>query len=41
LKEARRCSFETALEALQMVVGREREDEIELLAKDWRDYDFK
>jgi hypothetical protein len=41
LKEARRCSFETALEALQAVVGGDRENEIELLAKDWRDYNFK
>jgi hypothetical protein len=41
LKEARRCSFDSAFTALAEVVGREREGEIELLAKDWRSYNFE
>ncbi len=41
LTEARRCSFEIAFEALQSAVGRSREGEIELLAKDWRSYEFR
>lgn len=40
VKEARRCSFELALEALQAEAGRERENQIELVEKNWQLYNF-